>query len=390
MAGPLDGIRYLDLAPLGPGGHCSRMLADLGCDVIRITDPAPDVARGASPLAALGSKGYSLRRNTRVIGIDLREEQGREVFYKLAGMADAMGVGFRPRVPARLGIDYETIAKINPRIIYCSLTGYGATGPYANYASHDINYQSIGGLVALTGPRGGRPYVSGTIADSAGGGWQGVIGILAAIIARESTGKGQFVDVSATDGILSIVHRWVESYLDTGEAVTRGTDLTTGKYPWFDIYQTRDGKYLSVGAVEPYFYANLCRLLGREDLIPHQHADDKKLDEIRESFIEIFRTRNRDEWLAVLMAGDACAAPVYEMDEIAGDPQLAQREMIVDVAHPDGGTVRQVAPLIKFSETPSEIKNVEPQPGAFTDEILGPLGYTRDRIRELTELGVVE
>ncbi|MEE9284464.1 MAG: CaiB/BaiF CoA-transferase family protein [Dehalococcoidia bacterium] len=389
MAGPLDGIRYLDLAPMGPGGHCSRLLADMGCDVIRITDPRPADGSGTG-LPAPASRGYSLRRNTRVIGIDLRADLGRDVFYKLAATADVMGVGFRPRVPARLGIDYETIAKINPRIIYCSLTGYGATGPYANYASHDINYQSIGGLVALTGPRGGRPYVSGTIADAAGGGWQGVIGILASIIARQSTGKGQFIDVSATDGILSIAHRWVEGFLDTGESLSRGTDLTTGKYPWFDIYQTRDGKYLSLGAVEPYFYANLCRLIGREDLIPHQHADEAKLEEIRGIFRETFLTKTRDEWLATLMPGDACAAPVYEVGEIAADPQIRHRQMIVEVPHPTRGTVRQVAPMLKFSETPSEIRNVEPQLGQFTREVLESLGYNPKRVEELVDLGVVK
>ncbi len=251
MAGALEGVRYLDLARVGPGGHCSRILADMGADVIRVAEPAPSAARRAA-LPANGARTYSLRRNTRVIGLDLKSETGRAVFYRLAATADAMGVGFRPGTPKRLGIDYETMAKVNPRLVYCSMTGYGATGPYAGYAGHDINYQALAGLAALNGDPDHKPHPAGTVGDAAGGGMQGVIGILAAIVARDRTGRGQFVDAGATDGLLNLVHRWFEMEHETGVPVTRGSEMTLHKYAWYDTYETKDGKYVSVGAVEPY------------------------------------------------------------------------------------------------------------------------------------------
>ena len=250
MPGALEGVRYLDLARVGPGGHCSRILADMGADVIRVAEPAPSAARRAA-LPADESRAYSLRRNTRVIGLDLKSEMGRAVLYRLAATADAMGVGFRPGTPERLGIDYETLAKVNPRLVYCSMTGYGATGPYAGYAGHDINYQALAGLAALNGDPGHKPHPAGTVGDAAGGGMQGVIGILAAIIARTRTGRGQFVDAGATDGLLNLVHRWFEMEHETGLPVTRGSEMTLRKYAWYDTYETKDGKYVSVGPSSP-------------------------------------------------------------------------------------------------------------------------------------------
>ena len=383
MSGPLQGIRYLDLAPFGPGGHCSRILADMGSDVIRIAEVSQSKTRDGR-LQNVDSKYYSLRRNTRMIGLDLKDDRGREVFHRLAKTADAMGVGFRPSVPKRLGIDYETIAELNPRIVYCSMTGFGATGPYADQAGHDINFQALTGFAAMTGEAGGKPQAAGTVGDAAGGGMHGVIGILAGIIARASTGRGQFVDVGATDGLLNIVHRWIEMYLETGESVSRGTEMSVGKYPWYGIYETGDGKHLSVGAIEPYFYANLCRRLGREDLIAHQHDDDR-IDEIRAIFTDIFRTRTRDEWAAELMPNDCCVAPVYEIHETIDDPHFISRSAVLDLLHPSGRTVRQVAPMTKFSATPSEIRTLEPKLGDFTEEILASAGYSPTEIEALIE-----
>lgn len=387
MPGPLQDIRYLDLAPFGPGGHCSRLLADMGSDVIRIAEVSSSKRREGR-LPDYGSTLYSLRRNTRVIGLDLKSEDAREVFYRLARTADAMGVGMRPSVPKRLGIDYETLAEVNPRIVYCALTSFGATGPYADFAGHDINYQALSGLAALIGERGGRPYSGGTVGDAAGGGMHAVIGILAGIIARETTGRGQFVDASATDGMLGIAHRWIETFLATGERATRGTEMTVGKYAWYDIYQTADGKYISLGAVEPNAYANLCRILGRDDYATRQY-DENLIDEMRSSFKEIFLTRTRDEWTAELMPSDCCVAPVYEIDEVVGDPHFKRRGAVVELRHPSGRTVRQLAPMTRFAGTPSEITSLEPQLGDFTQEILGSLDYSSGEVDALVGSGAV-
>ncbi|MBW1886375.1 MAG: CoA transferase [Deltaproteobacteria bacterium] len=387
MSGPLRDIRYLDLAPYGPGGHCSRILADMGADVIRIAEPSQSSAREGR-IPDVGSTVYSLRRNTRVIGLDLKNATAREVFYRLAKTADAMGVGLRPSVPKRLGIDYATLAEMNPRIVYCSMTGFGATGPYADFIGHDINFQGLAGLAAMTGEAGGKPYAAGTVGDAAGGGMQGVIGILAGIIARGSTGRGQLVDAGATDGLLNIVHRWIEMYLETGERMSRGTEMAAGKYAWYDIYATKDGKYVSVGAVEPYCYANLCRGLGREDFIPHQYDDDR-IDEMRAIFTRIFRTRTRDQWAAELMPQECCVAPVYEIDELVDDPHFKSRRAILELQHPSRGEIRQVAPMTRFSETPSEIGSLEPQLGDFTQGILESLGYSRTELADLIESGTV-
>lgn len=387
MPGALEGVRYLDLARVGPGGHCSRILADMGADVIRIAEPAPSAARRAA-LPADESRTYSLRRNTRVIGLDLKSETGRAVLYRLAATADAMGVGFRPGTPERLGIDYETMAKVNPRLVYCSMTGYGATGPYAGYAGHDINYQALAGLAALNGDPGHKPHPAGTVGDAAGGGMQGVIGILAAIIARGRTGRGQFVDAGATDGLLNLVHRWFEMEHESGVSVTRGSEMTLRKYAWYDTYETKDGKYVSVGAVEPYFYANLCRALGRDDFIDHQY-DDSRIDEMRAAFAAIFRTRTRDEWVADLMPNDCCVAPVYEIGELAGDPHFKSRGAFADYERSSGERARQVAPMTKFSGTPSAIEHMEPKLGDFTHDILASAGYAPPEIDVLLATGSV-
>jgi len=387
MAGPLEGIRYLDLARVGPGGHCSRILADMGAYVIRVVEPAASAAR-RSGVPVDESRTYSLRRNTRVIGLDLKSDAGRQVFYSIAKTADALGVGFRASTPNRLGVDYSTMAKVNPRLVYCSMTGYGATGPYADYVGHDINYQALSGLASLTGNPEHKPHPSGTLGDAAGGGMQGVIGILAAIVSRSRTGAGQFVDVGATDGLLNVVHRWIEMEYETGERITRGSEMTLRKYPWYDTYETKDGKFLSIGPVEPYFYANLCKALGCEDFIEHQY-DDARIGEMRMTFTEIFLTRTRDDWVAELMPKDCCVAPVYELHEIGSDPHFKSRDSIIAVERPEGGIARQVAPMTKFGSTPSNVQNVEPRLGEFTLEILDSAGYSPSEIESLIATGSV-
>jgi alpha-methylacyl-CoA racemase len=391
MSSALDGIRVVDLTNVGPGAHCTRILADLGAEVVRIVEARAVIKKRDRRQWKAPTWAYGMRRNTRPLGLDLKSERGLEVFYKLLEKADVLMVGLRPSAAERLGVHYDAVRKANPRVIYCSLTGYGADGPYRDLAGHDINYQSIGGTVGMTGLAGGPPTIPGaTAADSAGGGMQAAIGILAAVIARQGSGKGQLIDVAATDGIVNMVSLAIDEYLCTGEEPKRGETLLTGRYPWYNIYQTRDGKYISVGAIEAQFYANLCRLLDLEDLIPHQYAEGEKKEGIFARFREAFRTRTRDEWVSLLMEADTCTAPVYSISELVSDPNLLHRKMIVEVDHPQQGAMKQAGIMVKLSATPGRIERVDPQSGEFTEAILGEAGYTRAAIAELREAGVVD
>jgi alpha-methylacyl-CoA racemase len=391
MSSALEGIRVVDLTNVGPGAHCTRILADLGADVVRIVEARSVIEKRGRRQWKAPAWAYGMRRNTRPLGLDLKSERGLEVFYKLLEKADVLMVGLRPSAAERLGVHYDAVHQANPRVVYCALTGYGSDGPYRDLAGHDINYQSIGGTVGMTGPAGGPPIIPGaTAADSAGGGMQAAIAILAAVIARQRSGQGQLIDVAATDGIVNMVSLAIDEYLSTGEEPRRGETLLTGRYPWYSIYQTADGKYISVGAIESQFYANLCRLLDLEDLVPHQYAEGEKKEEIFTRFREVFRSRTRDEWVSLLMEADTCTSPVYTISELASDPNLLHRGMIVEVDHPQRGRIKQAGIMVKLSATPGRIEHVDPQPGEFTEAILGEAGYTRAEIAELREAGIVD
>jgi alpha-methylacyl-CoA racemase len=391
MSSALDGIRIVDLTNVGPGAHCTRILADLGADVIRIVEARSVIEKRGRRQWKAPIWAYGMRRNTRPLGLDLKREEGLEVFFELLEKAEVVMVGLRPSAAERLGVHYDAVHEANPRLVYCSLTGFGADGPYRDVAGHDINYQSIGGIVGLTGLAGGPPMIPGaTAADSAGGGMHAAIAILAAVISQRATGRGQFVDVAATDGIVNMVSLAIDEYLTTGEEPKRGEALLTGLHPWYNIYETADGKYVSVGAIESQFYANLCRLMGLEDLIPHQYAEGEKKDEIFRRFAEVFRTRTRDEWVSLLMEEDTCTAPVYAISEMVSDLNLLHRKMIVEVDHPTEGKMKQAGVMVKLSGTPGEINRVDPQPADFTEEILAEAGLGQARIDALREAGVVD
>ena len=383
MALALDGIRIIDMARLGPGPHCSQILADLGADVIRVEEPAH--AEGSRAGRTLRFPGdAAIRRNSRSISLNLKTSEARQVFYKLAETADVITDGFRPGVVKRLGVDYESVKAVNPRIIYSSLTGYGQDGPYSSYVGHDINYQGLTGILALTGKSDGPPMIPGnTIADNAGGGMNAAIGILVALLARERTGAGQYIDMAMIDGLMTMMFLTVDEYVTSGAVPQRGETLLTGRYAWYNVYEAKDRKYVSVGAIEPWFYENLCRLLGREDFIPHQYADGEKREEMHTAFREIFLTKTRDEWVSELMPAETCVGPVYSIDEVANDPHLRHREMIVDVEKPGKEPRTQVGVMVKLSETPGEIRQPGPERGENTPEILHELGYDSEGIEAL-------
>jgi len=389
----LEGIKVIDLTRLAPGPYCTMFLADLGADVIKIEPGGGRAALMILPVAADEEEKRRAHnaegRNKRSIVLNLKMKEAQEIFHKLAEKADVIIEEFRPGVVKRLGVDYETIKRINPRIVYCSLTGYGQDGPYEQVAGHDINYISTGGAQGMIGEPGGHPIViTNWLADYAAGGMHAAIGILAALMARERTGKGQHVDIAMTDGVISLMHTEAATYFATGKVPGLGDILMFRGAPHYGIYQTRDGKYISLGALEPWFYENLCKTLGREDFTPHEF-NQEKWPEIAASFRQTFLTKTRDEWVKLLRQTDTCVAPVYSVDEVFSDPQVLHRKMVVEVEHPTLGKVKQVGISIKLSETPGAIRSVAPKPGQHTDDILLGLGYTKKRIEELRKSGAV-
>lgn len=388
MALALEGIRIIDMAWLGPGPFCSFMLGDLGADVIHVYEAHPE-RRGGPVLFLLDPNMTPGLRNCRIMGLNLKEEAGRSIFYDLARTADVVMEGFRPGVVKRLGVDYDTINQINPRIVYASLTGYGQEGPYRDVVGHDVNYISVSGLLGMTGPTGGAPAIPGPVIADFTGGMSAAIGILAALMARGRSGKGQLVDVSMTDAVTEMTSIQINPYLHNNIIPKKGETMLTGYYPWYNVYETKDGKYLSIGALEPWFFANLCELLGCKQFVEHQFAEGEKREELFKYLRETFLSKTRDEWVAILRQKDTCVAPIYDINELETDPQLTARRMIIEVDHPTLGRVKQVGSMHKLSDSPVEVRNWSLRFGQHTEEILRELGYDKARVEELYKADVV-
>jgi crotonobetainyl-CoA:carnitine CoA-transferase CaiB-like acyl-CoA transferase len=384
----LDDIRILDLSRLAPGPFCTMLLGDLGADVLLI-EPPSDSKAGAGAGFRGGEALDALRRNKRSIVLNLRDDDAREVFYKLAETADVVLEGFRPGVVKRLGVDYETLSKKNERIVYCSLSGFGQTGPYSNLVGHDINYISVGGALGMIGWPDQPPAIPmNVIADFAGGGLHAAYAILAALHARDRSGRGQYVDIAMSDGVMYLLAQTISGYFANGRVPGRGDTVLNGAVPAYNVYQCQDGGWISIGSLEPHFWANLCNVMGREDFIPHQY-DGEKRDEIFAHFRTQFMTKTRDEWFAVLKQTDICAAPVYALDEALADPHNLARGMVIDVDAGEGGKLRQVGIGTKLSDTPGEVRSAGPVAGQHTDDVLSSLGFASDRIAALRERGAV-
>jgi crotonobetainyl-CoA:carnitine CoA-transferase CaiB-like acyl-CoA transferase len=385
----LEDIRVLDLSRLAPGPFCTMLLADLGADVLLI-EPPSDSKAGQGAGFGSGTEAFNaLGRNKRSMVLNLREEKAREVFYKLAEEADVVIEGFRPGVVKRLGVDYETLKEKNPGLVYCSLSGYGQTGPYAGLVGHDINYISIGGALGMIGWPDSPPAIPmNIIADFAGGGLHAAYGILAALHARDRTGEGQYVDIAMSDGVLYLLASAVTTLMMSGSSPARGAFYLNGALPQYNVYECSDGGWISLGSLEGHFWANLCKVMEREDFIPYQ-MDSSKRDEVFAHFRDKFKTKTRDEWFEILKQTDICAAPVYQLDEALKDPHNLARDMVVEMEHPKAGKVKQVGVGTKLSATPGSVRSFTPVPGQHTDDVLQGLGYDADTIASLRESGVV-
>lgn len=385
---PLDGIVVLDLASVGPAVRASRALADFGATVVKVA-PMPRSGVQITPPAYAYSGGRGLKR----IHVDMKSDGGREAFLRLAEDADVLIESFRPGVVDRLGIGYDTVRDRNPAIVYCSTSGYGQDGPHAQWAGHDLNYLAVGGFLHCSGRRadGGPPIPGATVADSAGGGMHAVTSILAALVGREHSGEGCHLDVAAADGVLSLMSLYVDEYLATGAEPGPGHYILTGRYACYDSYECADGGWVTVAAIEPAFWANLCRLLDLERWAAHQ-TDDAVQDDIRADLRDVFRTRDRDDWVALLAPADTCVAPVLDVAEVTRDPQFRHRGLFVEATHPDAGTFEQVAPPLAGMAAGDPSHPVELRRGDVTDTdaLLSECGYTPAEIAALREEGAVQ
>jgi crotonobetainyl-CoA:carnitine CoA-transferase CaiB-like acyl-CoA transferase len=308
----LDGITVLDLTRLLPGGVATMWLANFGAEVIKIEQPGVgDYARDTKPLFEATNRGK------KSVAIDLKDADGKTAFLRLADRADVLVESFRPGVMDRLGCGYEVLSARNPLLVYCAITGYGQTGLWRELAGHDINYIAMAGLLELTGSGGGPPAIpAAQIADLAGGSAQAVIGILLALFSRQSSGRGQFVDVSMMDGVAAMLPVALSQFQATGVLPRRGDEVLTGKFACYNVYPTRDGRWLAVGALESKFWINLCTLLGRDDFIADQYAPDSRQDEIKRALAGLFAEKTAAEWWSLLRGVECCVTPVRTLEEL--------------------------------------------------------------------------
>ncbi|MEE9566135.1 MAG: CaiB/BaiF CoA-transferase family protein [Desulfobacteria bacterium] len=393
MAGPLTGMKILDLSRLLPGPYCSLMLGDLGAEILKIEDPKlGDYMRWWGPRVNKQSAFFLMvNRNKKSMKLNLKTDWGRDIFFRLVRQHDVLLEGFRPGVMERLGLGYEALKEENPGLIYCAITGYGHTGPYRDRAGHDLNYLSLAGVLGTIGPKGGPPVIPGVqIADIGGGAMLAALGILAAYIARQETGKGQFIDVSMLDGSFAWLTVPLGKTLADGEDPKPGDSFLTGRYACYRIYETKDGRYMGLGALEPQFWEAFCKLVNREDLVGYQFAEGEKQTHLISEVSGIFKEKTRQEWIGFLKDTDCCCEPVNSVSEALMDSQLLAREMILEADHPTEGRLKQIGIPVKFSETPGSLRLAPPNHGEHTQEILKGLGYEDEEIGRMEEEGVIE
>jgi alpha-methylacyl-CoA racemase len=377
--GPLDGIRVIELASLAPAPFGCMVLADLGADVLRVDRIAacrPDAA--PPPADPLG-------RGRRSIGVDLKDPAGIDLLLRLIAEADVLVEGFRPGVAERLGLGPEVCAQRNPRLVYARMTGWGQDGPLAARAGHDIDYIALSGALAPVGRAGERPVPPlNLVGDFGGGGMLLAVGVLAALVERGRSGRGQVIDAAMVDGsalLTSFIHGLRAAGLWSDE---RGTNLLDSGAPFYDTYATADGGHVAVGALEPQFYAALLDGLGLADAgLPAQH-DRSGWPELRRRLTEVFAQRTRDEWAQVFTGTDACVAPVLGLGEAAGHPHAVARASFIEV-----GGLTQPAPAPRFARSATGIPAPPPRPGADTDPVLADLGLSPEQVATLRASGTV-
>ena len=374
--GALSGITVIDLSRLLPGPYCTMILADHGARVIAVEDPR---------YRDRGETVFPVYRNKSRLTLDLKSEEGLKIFFKLVKDADVVVEGFRPGVVTRLGVDYPAVCRVNPKVVYCSITGYGQTGPMRHAAGHDVNYLSRSGLLDLMGEKGRPPTIPGIqVADLVGGGMNGALGILMALYHRQRSGAGQHIDISMTDGMLGLLPTVQFFQALYGTEQHRGDSFLSHRYACYNTYQTADGRYLCVGAVENHFWQNLCRRLGKPEYGPLQY-DETRREEIIAVMRKIFRQKPLGEWEREFDGLDVCVSSIRTVAEAMQDPLFNVRDMVTQRDQPTPA----LGVPVKLSETPGAVRTAPSAFGENTDRILAELGYGEAAIKALREKGVV-
>jgi alpha-methylacyl-CoA racemase len=375
---PLSGIRILDLSRLLPGPYLTQLLSDLGAEVIKVETPlAGDHARLAPPEMGLGNMYETINQGKKSLALNYRNPRGRALFLQLAATADVVLEGFRPTIADKYGIGYRDVCTVKPDIVYCSLSGYGRDGPYKQRAGHDFNYLSIGGAFSLNGRPGEKPIPYGLPVADLSGGMLAAIAILGALVGRERGGPGMYLDMALLDGVISWVTPLALSAYFSGLEVGAGTHPLLGGRAFFNIYETSDGKYLTLAAIEPHFWGDFCKTVGRPDLIARQFDPS-----ISKEVEAIFKQKSRAEWLALFAGSDACVEPVNSVEEMLVDPQVQAR-----------GHVRMEGEKPVGMHTPFVFARGERSPapalGADTCALLSEIEVSEEEIRALAEQKII-
>jgi crotonobetainyl-CoA:carnitine CoA-transferase CaiB-like acyl-CoA transferase len=381
----LEGLRVLDLTRLLPGPFCTMLLADLGADVIKVEEPnGGDPARHFAGEGATGSVFLLVNRNKRSITLDLKQAEGRDLLLRLVERADVLVESFRPGVMDRLGVGYPVLAERNPRLIYATLSGFGQSGPYRDRAGHDLNYLALAGILGYNVDAQDKPVPPAVQVADLGAASFAAVAILAAVIARQHTGRGQTLDVSLFGSAIAWLPTLIGPLFNTGRATPPGEPMLAGGLPQYDVYSTADGRSVTLGAIEPKFFLNFLDRVGRLDLA--HHADP---EHVRAELRAIFCQRTLQEWVDYLAKVDTCFAPVNTLEETLNDPQVEALGLLTTVEHARLGSLKQLAPPFALSATPAAVRRPPPELGQHTGEVLAELGLAADEISALVEKKVV-
>jgi len=393
--GPLEGIKVLDLSRILAGPFCSMILADLGAEVIKVEEPGKgDETRSWGPPFIGKESAYyvSINRNKKSIAIDLRQDEGREIVYQLARRSDVALENFRPGVAEKLGVDYPSLKAVNPRIIYCSISGFGQEGPYRELPAYDIILQGMGGLMGITGEPEGRPVKVGVAISDLAAGLQAAIGLLAALLKRERDGTGQYLDISMLDAQIFLLATMIPAYFATGVVPGPMGSAHPSIVP-YQAFPTKDG-FITIAVTNEKFWQALCRALGRPELAgdPRFRTNARRVEhrgELLPILEEVLSTRTGDEWIRILREEGIPCGPILTFDRLFQDPQVQAREMIKTLHHEMTGPVTVVGTPFKLSLTPGRLSSPPPVLGQHTEEILTSLGYDPETILALRRKGVI-
>ena len=394
MTVPLTGLRILDFTHLIPGPLATLHLADMGAQVLKIVSKGRPDANTLQPPFLPGNNVSALAaylgRNKRSMYLNLKDLRAQKIVQKLIMHYDIVIEQFRPGTMARLGLDYETLRQVNPGLIYCSISSYGQTGPMAGKAGYDINYLARSGIMSSSCPRCEIPVSSGTfVAEAASGNTNAIIGILAAVIGRNKTGQGQYIDISITDGMIALNNVHAAASLIDGKNPDYESTLLND-CSLYGYYATKDGKYMSVGALEPRFSSVFFETIGRPDLISSAGIMPANLAEVKKQIREIFLGKTRDEWTEIFRRVDVCVEPVLTVQEALNNQQSKEREMVAEIDLPQGGTIRQPALPLKFSTYQPQYKKIGVPAGADTNAVLQELGFNKEQIAEMEKTGLFD